>query len=280
MNETVVNFLKSLNIDIKKFNFLEGAKVKRNSDVNPILSRYGIFNPSQEDMRVSINDVVGYDYRCMSLDTNLLENLSWFFDRDGDNYHSRSVSMLDIPQSQVMEQLNNSFKREPIYLIEVDKGKYNIGNNGMHRYHILKTHFLDELSKINPKDKEAIKTLQEKYSFDAKISEIDFVKSYSAFLLNLLDKNLALEIYYNDDFELTDKTQLINYSKPEEKKVLTDEQLIEVVNKKINYFLKTANRKEIKEFKEVVKNASQFESFKNYYDVSLKQNQQGEREWN
>ena len=49
MNETIVNFLKSLNIDIEKFNSLDGAKIKMDSDINPILSRFVIFNPKTEN---------------------------------------------------------------------------------------------------------------------------------------------------------------------------------------------------------------------------------------
>ena len=279
MNETIINFLKSLNADLKQINSFEDCKIKRDYDVNPIISRNIIFKSKKENKKISIADVVGYDYRCMNLDTNLLNNLSWFFDRDGDSYHSRSVSMLDIPQNEVMEQLDYSFKREPICLTEVDSGKYNIGSNGMHRFHVIKTHFLNELSKINPKDKIAIKRLKEKYSFVANITEIDFVKTYSAYMLKLLDENLSLENHYNADYELTDKSCLINYLNPEEKVVLTDNQLIETVNKKLNKFLRTASRKEVKQFNETIKNSFKFESFKDYYDFTLNQNQKGEREW-
>lgn len=280
MNETIVSFLKSLNIDVNKFKALEGATVKRGSDVNPIISRFVMFKPEKEYKIISINDVLGYDYRCMDLGTDLLGNLSWFFDRDGDNYHSRSVSMLDIPQEQVMSKLEPSFTKEPIYVVEVDKEKYNIGNNGMHRFHIMKTHFLDELSKLNKNDKVAIKNLAEKYSFVANVSEIDYVKTYSAFMLKTLDNNLRIENHYDSNYELTDKVNLINYLKPDEEVVLTDEQLVQMVNKKLNKFLETAPRKDRKQFDELVKDACKFESFKNYYNDVLMQNQKGEREWN
>ena len=150
----------------------------------------------------------------------------------------------------------------------------------MHRFHVMKTHFLNELSKLNPNDKNSIKKLKEKYSFVANVSELDFVKTYSNFLLNLLDNNLKLETHFNSSFEITDKSCLINYLNSEEKTILNDNQLIELVNKKMNNFLKTASRKEIKEFNEKVNNAFKFESFKEYYNFSLKQNEQGEREWN
>ena len=279
MNKTIIDFLNSLDVDIEKVNSFDGAKIKRDFDINPILSRFVMYKKNKEEKKVSINDVVGYDYRFSNHDAIILNNLSDYFDRDGDGYHNRSVSMLDIPQGQIMSELSKSFKIEPICLVEVDKAVYNIGSNGLHRYHVIKTHFLNELSKINPEDKVAIKRLKEKYSFEARISEIDYVKSYSAYLLNLLDDNLKLEHHYNSDYEMTEKSRLTSYLNPELEMVLTDEQLIEIVNKQMNRFLNNASRKERKEFTEKLKNTLKFESFKDYYENSLNQNQKGEPEW-
>lgn len=280
MNETIKNFLKLLNIDEEKFNSLEGSRIKKDVDVNPILSRFALYKNQEDNKRVSIADVVGYNYGSQGLSRGLISNLSEFFDKDGDNYHSRSVSMLDIPQSKIMNELDYSFKREPICLLEVDKGVYNIGNNGLHRFHILKTHYLDELSKLGTSDKNAVKKLKEKYSFNANVSEIDYIKSYSAFMLKLLDKNLNLESHYDSNYELTGKSRLINYENPEDEIILTDDQLVEMVNKKYNQFLKETSKKEAKQIKEIMKESSKFESFIEFYDLALNQNQKGEREWN
>ena len=280
MNETIRNFLNLLNIDEEKFNSLEGSKIKKDADVNPILSRFVLYKNREDNKKVSVADIVGYNYQSLGLNNELVSNLSNFFDKDGDNYHRRSVSMLDIPQSEIMNELDYSFKREPMCLLEVDKGVYNIGDNGLHRFHILKTHYLDELSKLDASDKNAVKKLKEKYSFNANVSEIDYVKSYSAFMLRLLDKNLNLESHYDSNYELTGKSRLINYEKPEEEIILTDEQLVEMVNKKYNQFLKESSRKEAKRIKEIIKESSKFESFTEFYDLALNQNQKGEREWN
>lgn len=279
MNETIFNFIKSLNLDVEKINTLEGCKIKRAYDVNPILARYTLYKNRDKGQRISIADVVGYDYGYMDIGTNLINNLSNFFDREGDTYHSRSVTMLDIPQNQVMKQLKDSMEIEPICLIEVDNGVYNIGSNGMHRFNVMKIHYLNELSKINPKDKYAIKELNEKYKFNAKVSEIDLVKSYSSFLLNLLDKNLSIENEYDENFNFTGKSCLINYAKPNDEKILTNEQLMELVNKKINKFLDTASKSEQKQFKQIIKDATKYESFNEYYNQSLKQISKGEQEW-
>lgn len=280
MNETIRNFLKLLNIDEEKFNSLEGSRIKKDADVNPILSRFVLYKNREDNKRVSIANVVGYNYDSQGLSRGLINNLSEFFDKDGDNYHSRSVSMLDIPQNEIMNVLDNSFKREPMCLLEVDKGVYNIGNNGLHRFHILKTHYLDELSKLDTSDKNAVKKLKEKYSFNANVSEIDYLKSYSAFMLKLLDENLYLESHYDSNYELTGKSQLINHRKPEEEIILTDDQLVEMVNKKYNKFLKESSRKEVKRIEEMIKQSSKFESFTEFYNLVLNQNQKGEREWN
>ena len=280
MNETIREFLKSLDINYNKFNALEGSQIKRSSDINPILSRFIISKIKTETRKVSIADVVGYDYQCINLDRNLLNNLSRFFDRDGDGYHRRSLSMLDIPQEEIISQLESSFKKEPICLQEIEKGIYNVGNNGLHRFHVIKTHYLNELSKL--KNKNDAKKLRDKYSFDAEITEVDYVKSYSNFLLRMLDKNLALELHYDSNYEFTGKSCLVDYSNPDldEKVVLTDDQLQNLVNKKINKFLRNASPIEKKEFDELLKRAFKYESFKNYYNDILKQNQNGGFEWN
>lgn len=280
MNETIINFLKSLNINEEKVNSLDESRIKNNFDVNSILANFVIYKSQRKIANVSIANIVGYDYNCMDLGTNFFNNMSNFFDKDGDNYHRRSVSMLEIPQNQIMNQLKPSFEREPICLLEVDKGVFNIGSNGLHRFQVIKSHYLDELSKINSKDINSLKNLREKYSFPANISEIDYIKSYSSFILNLVNKNLRLENHLNSNYERTGKSCLINILNPNEKNILSNDQLLEVVQKNINKFLKTASKKEVKNFNETIKNASKFESFKNFYDFDLQKIQEGELEWN
>ena len=282
MNETVQKFLETMNVDIEKFNLLEESQIKNDKDVNAIISRFSFFKPKKENKKISIADVVGYDYGWRSLEGgSIINNLSGFFDKNGDSYHSRSVSMLDIPQGEVIKQLEYSFKKEPICLIEVDSGKYIIGNNGMHRFHVIKMHYLNELSKLNPHDTASIKKLREKYSFNSNVSEVDFVKTYSAFMLSLLDQNLKLESHYNKDWQLTDKVNLINFQNSDEKIILTNDQLIEMVNKKMKQFLKTASRKERGQFNDKIKTAYEnFDSFKAFYDYSLKQIEKEGSEWN
>lgn len=280
MNETIRNFLELLNINYDKFNSLEGSKLQKASDINPILSRFSMFKTKSEYKKISVADIVGYDYHYMDSEPNLLNSLSNYFDRNGDGYHSRSVSMLDIPQEQIMTQLDSSFQKEPMSLMEVDNGIYNISSNGLHRFHVIKTHYLNELSKLNPNDKTGIKNLKEKYSFIANVSEIDYLKSYSAFLLNILDNNLAIELHYNSDYEFTGKICLTDYSKDDEKTILDDNQLKDFVNKKINKFLRTASHSERKQFDEILNRASKYESFQNFYNDMLKQNQSGGFEWN
>lgn len=281
MNNTILNFLKSLNINYDKIDSLEASQVKNVADVNWVISRYSFFKPKSETKLISIEDVVGYDYSWRGLSKgNLINNMSDFFDKDGDSYHSRSVSMLEIPSSQVMQQLDYSFMREPIHLSEVDSGVYNIGNNGLHRFHVIKVHYLNELLKLNPQDKIAKKHLREKYSFMANVSEIDFIKTYSAFLLKSLNNNIQVETYYNEKYELTDNVCLTLNDNYDEKIILSNEQLIDFVNKQMKTFLKTAHKKEKNLFMDKVKLAyDNFDSFKNYYDNILKQKSQEEIAW-
>lgn len=73
-----------------------------------------------------------------------------FFGDKNDGYHTRSLGMLDYTSEEIVPKLQNSFEVEPMILDEVDDGKYCISTNGMHRYTILRIHYLlDKLKKQN-----------------------------------------------------------------------------------------------------------------------------------
>ena len=132
MNETVQKFLETMNVDIEKFNLLEESQIKNDKDVNAIISRFSFFKPKKENKKISIADVVGYDYGWRSLEGgSIINNLSGFFDKNGDSYHSRSVSMLDIPQGEVIKQLEKMPPEILIQMIESITGEPADENDSM-----------------------------------------------------------------------------------------------------------------------------------------------------
>lgn len=276
MNETIQAFFKRIGIDVQKVKELEECKAKRGFDVNKVVCCYGLFKPKKRVKKVSIVDVIGCDYNYGSSD-NIIDNLASFFDEKGETYHTRSLSMLNIPLGEAMSAFEESNKKEPICLNEVDSEKYIVSQNGMHRFHVMKMHYLSELSKLNPQDKMAIRRLREKYSFDSKVNEIDFVKTYSAYMISLLDDDLKLENDYDADWQLTGKSCLKSYSDSERNLVLNDEQLADFVIKKYKEFLQTKSKEKkdrlLEELKVTYKN---YDSFKDFYDYKIRKVERGE----
>lgn len=270
MNETIKKFLNRLDIDVEKFDSMQAARIKSGADINSVISKFHLYQCG-DTMTVSIGDIVGYDYWDYGFgNLNIISNLSDFFDENGDAYHRRSVSMLEIPEEELFAQLNASFVREPICLKEVEKDVYNISQNGLHRYNVLRVHYLNELSKLNLQDENAKKALDEKYSLQAYVVKLDFVKTYSAFLLNLMDDDIVAENHYDEDWNLTEKVCLSSYSAPERKLILSNTELIDYVNIQMNNFLKNASREEIDRFdKQACEAYDKFESFRQYCDKNL-----------
>lgn len=270
MNETIKKFLNRLDIDVEKFDSMQAARIKSGADINSVISKFQLYQCG-DTMMVSIGNIVGYDCGNWGLDnSNIINNLSNFFDENGESYHKRSVSMLEIPEGELLNKLNASFISEPICLKEVEKDVYNISQNGMHRYHVLRMHYLNELSKLDPQDENAKKNLDEKYSLQAYVTQLDFVKTYSAFLLNLMDDDIVARNHYDEDWNLTEKVCLSSYSAPERKLILSNTELVEYVNIQMNNFLKNASQEEIDRFdKQACEAYDKFESFRQYCDKNL-----------
>lgn len=266
MNDTILDFLKLLDIDYVDFCKMQGSQIKTGRDINKIAARFSIFKPDRVVKKVSIADVVGFSG---AEETDLVNSMPQFFDRDGDGYHSRSASMLEIPSSEIMEKLKPSFTREPMHLVEVDKGIYNIGNNGMHRFHVLKMHYLHELSQLKQKDGAGATKLKDKYSFDAVVSELDFIKTYSAYVLYLINPDITV-INQSVNWKYTGNAAVTFDSQPGKEIILSDSELIEFVKSQIKSYLKNASRKESKSYSEQIRESAQtYDSFKNYYESNL-----------
>jgi hypothetical protein len=142
-----------------------------------------------------------------------------FFGDIDDRYHTRSLGMLNYTSEEIVPKLQGSFFNEPMVLGEFDKDKYCIMYNGLHRYTILRIHYL--LEKMNNQISE--EELNEKYTIPVNLEKIDYFKTYCNYLLRMLDNNIScvvaslenynytgfVEIRYNDrqtkvvdDFEL------------------------------------------------------------------------------
>ena len=278
MNKTIQEFLEKNNIDYPALQQEGRLKVKSASDVNYIIARNRIFKNSYKKTRISIADILGYEYKSQGLTgQDFIYNMSNFFDIEGSGYQARSISMLEYSTDEIVDKLKPSFSREPMKIIEADKGgKYVIGDNGLHRYHVLKAHFLKEMFALSLDDKEGYNALKEKYTFDVSLCELDFTKTYSSYILKKIANFKGESIPYfsaeiDQDYNYTGKLK-ITTSEPENELVLNDEQLIKFVQDRFNEYI---NDKSISSHEKqddlflIMENYEMFDSFREYCDKNL-----------
>ena len=182
MNNTIRNFLIQQGIDITSDKFEE--YIDTDFNFNRTISKYVIYKNTMSS-QISIANVRGNaeSYGESSL-SGMAELLGDFFDENGSGYEYRSLGMLKYSSDEVVDQLRRSFITDPMYVNECGDNSYKIGQNGMHRYLILKFHYLKERLGISPDNENAIKALDEKYTIDYQVKYIDYTKTYCAYFLD------------------------------------------------------------------------------------------------
>lgn len=223
-NETISQFFNEMNIDKSIENDIEAICYNKR-EINIIIARYGMYKNKQNE-KVCIADVVGKD---RGKSQNILTELNNLFDRTGAAYKKRSISMLRYNSSDIVNELRNSFKEEPIELKEIKHGKYIVGNNGMHRVNLLKVHYLNECKNCSNRDE--IVNLNEKYIIDVIVEKLDVIKTYSKYILSLVDRNLLIEDELDDRYKKTGN--VIMYDDNEAYRVYNNAKLVEYVKNRI-----------------------------------------------
>lgn len=234
-NTTIKRFIEEKGID---YSFIENnteAICYNKNDINPIVARFGMYKNKKWE-NITIDNVIGKD---RGKTQNLLNELENLFNKDGDSYKRRSVSMLEYDSKEIVEKLRKSFIKEPVELKEIKQGKYIISNNGMHRINLIRLHYINEM-KINKKINIDI---QEKYSIKVRIEEIDIVKTYSKYLISLLNKNVLIEDEIDNNYLKTNNVVL--YDENDNPEILNYQQLIQYVENMIGKILKSQNKEEL-----------------------------------
>lgn len=278
MNKTILKFIANQDINMGKIEKLNEKRVNSLNDINWIVERYNLLKNSYIPKKVCIADIEGYNYAFMNLDNkNIINNMPFFYDEEKDGYATRSLSLLDIPSQDIIDKLEYSFEHDPICLNEADEGKYVIGTNGLHRYHVIRAHYLKELSLLNKNDAESLEKLKEKYTFETLVSEVDFYKTYSSFLLQTIarfqDRNIDVSSDYDMYTGLTGNVVFKNYDEGTQT-VLDDEKLGLALKDSLENFLtnKSIPKKKFKEFFEIIKDAQEnYASFNKFCEENLKE---------
>lgn len=217
MNKCNEDFIKRENIDFSKID----RTIYDTKDINEIIKKYRVYGDSVNEL-VSLEQILGIEVEEFDKKSNFPEILDLYFDEYGDSYRSRSISMLEFNEDNVIDGLSSSFKYEPLRLTESDLDKYTISINGIHRFIIMRILYLTAKSKCQ--NEEELNELIKKYTIPVIVSKIDYLKTYCKYLIDLFQpvscmgeclefkwsktKAFNREIYYI--------TRYINYNKIED----------------------------------------------------------------
>lgn len=181
MNEVNKKFLEKNGISIEDISSKVDCHIYTREEVNPIIANYGFESKSETDM-ISIRDIVGYDRTFEGSNSNIFLSMDRFFNENGKTYTTRSLGMLEYDKDNILENLKQSFVKEPVSLLETGEGTYTIMYNGMHRFTLLRILYLTEVANANG-NREKIEELDRKYTIPADITLIDLDKTYCRYLL-------------------------------------------------------------------------------------------------
>ena len=228
-SRTIKRFIKANNIDIKRIIQLPEAKTISGKNINPIAFNYGIWG-KYEDSIMSIANIVGAGNFDLHDSTDIIDSMTYYFGDKSSDYTYRADTMLKYSKYNIMEGLNKSFKNEPMYADEYEPMKYVIAINGMHRYHILRIYYLNEITQPNLTEEQK-KAIDERFSIPIRSKKLDYIKTYCNFLLRITDEKIRISNEYDEDYNFTGKSviKLPN----NERLVLTDIELIEYVKEKV-----------------------------------------------
>lgn len=237
--DNVNDFFKSNKIDVQKISKMPEAHVYNIYNYYSIISRYIVYNDPIFTKK-SIADIVGIMSEPTDYDnSNVANNLNLYFSKNTDkdvNYNNRADKMLDYYSDNIVSGLYESFNKEPIVITELENGGALISENGMHRYHLLRIHYLNEL--MNASSKSEIKELRNKYTIPVKMETIDLFKTYSNFLLGLSGLPIRLFKQRSEGLQQTGNSVLHYKNK---QYVFNDRQLIDFLRSNINRIMEKSS---------------------------------------
>lgn len=218
-NEDTLNFLEKNGLSIDSVATINDSEreIVEGKDIDSIVEFVSLFF-EEENKIVSIADVVGYDEPKRK---DIFESISTLFDSNGDTYYARSVGMLDYSSDEVVSSLERSFIVEPMKVKEIANDKYLIDGNGMHRYTVLRIHYL--LDKYRGMFTE--EELRKKYEIPFISKKLDKIKTYCSYLLKLVRPELWVKSDIDEDYRKTGKVNIFNEN-TKERLVLADDELI------------------------------------------------------
>lgn len=257
LSPTTMKFVKSLGFDVKKFMSNSNNDYKNSFDINPIVSKYGVYDSFDEEVTISVADLVGHDYvpkaNSDNSGMNILRTFEKFFEEGGDDYHSRSLELLEYESGeQLLKGLERRNRDTTNMLVrEIEDGKYIISSNGLHRFTVLRFHYLLDCMKNEKSEEE----LREMYKIPVRLtSKTNFKKTYCNYLIQKANPDISFISFYCDA-----NTSTIYYDSKDESETVDEEELLDLARKSVDT-LDSDSLSEVQHFYD------KFESFHNFMD--------------
>ena len=228
LSPTTIDFIKSLNFDIEAFMSDPSNDYKTSFNINPIVDRYGVFDYLNESAIVSVADLLGHDgtwnwegYK----GKNILYTFENFFKKNGDGYHTRALGLLEYKSGEeLLEELKmRNQDTIDMKIREIEDGKYIVSGNGLHRFTVLRFHYLlDCMKKEKSKDE-----LKELYKIPVTIdSKTNYMKTYCNYLIKIANPEISSISFYNEN-EI-----IVHYNS--EDKIINEETLLNLAIESID----------------------------------------------
>lgn len=235
LTRTTLDFIHSLNFDVQAFMSNKDNNYQTSYDINPIISNYGVFDYADEKIEISIEDLLGHDayVNCGGYKgKNILHTFENFFEKDSDTYHTRALGLLEYKTGEeLLESLEKTQDTLDMKVRQVENGKYVISSNGLHRFTVLRFHYLLDCMK-KEKSKE---DLRELYRIPVNlVSTTNFKKTYCNYLVQKANLDISSILFDHRQDEITvfydfgGKSEKIN----EEKLLFLAIQSIELLDSK------------------------------------------------
>ena len=231
LSTTTINFISSLDFDIESFMSNPSNDYKSSFDINSIISKYGVFDYLNEEITISIADLLGHDgvVNCEYYKgKNILYTFENFFEKHGDGYHTRALGLLEYESGeQLIKELEKRNRdTTDMQIRQIEDGKYIVSNNGLHRFTVLRFHYLLDCMKKEKSEEE----LRELYKIPVNItSKTNIKKTYCNYLIQKANPDISFISFNHSEDKIT-----IYYNSEDKSKTITEEVLLDLAIQSID----------------------------------------------
>ena len=182
-----------------------------------------------------------------------------FFEKHGDGYHTRALGLLEYESGeQLIKELEKRNRdTTDMQIRQIEEGKYIVSNNGLHRFTVLRFHYLLDCMKKEKSEEE----LRELYKIPVNItSKTNIKKTYCNYLIQKANPDISFISFNHSEDKIT-----IYYNSEDKSKTITEEVLLDLAIQSID-MLDSDSLLEIQHF---YNNLATFHNFIDMYIPNL-----------